>query len=652
MTSTFESWAAQPRRAITVPLARNERPRPAPPRIKLENSLFCNLQTENYAKKPFIPEEDLYKKLTKDVVFQWVEGFAEEFSNAACDSKSGSQSNQQSNEFMMRTKFTNKQCKEYIFKNLRKILSILILTGNEAVIYSFYELKKCDLSLPLEFSELELIKQRRPQLNFNISAFWRKQFEFTSFKLDFSICSKLQDEQVVPFKTKTFINAGYFSKVYKITVFKQYDCFRSRYPEYLAPEFDDEGNYSYACKEVGVEDFPEPLNNDELFALIDTPPNSEHVVPLLGAFIHNNVLHMIFPLIEFTLEEYMKRNAPPTDDNLAYFLKSASMMTEGLFAFQNPNQDEDNHSSVCCMHRDLSTQNTLVTGPSGPSGHVKFMISDFGLARFMSNKARTGYTPSIKWDTGHRGRYTAPECRPNADFKRSADVFSLGCLLLENTLFAVQNFQAVEKLRKDLSVPGEYPFGFHDGTKLKDPVAKCIEDLKATGATGFNRRVVLPDYLSIVTKMLNPNPSGRLSIQDCRDQFRDLFRDVGFPQTSAMQLRRRKPIGSPVSAIETIPTNPPRQSTSEKSYLSETPESTPQSPTKQSRKWSLANNFHFRKTSSPRKFSNQPSSKISGEMPSEIVFENLLGQTEDRRPMFRIHVLDMMKIQSLQCLLD
>lgn len=89
------------------------------------------------------------------------------------------------------------------------------------------------------------------------------------------------------------------------------------------------------------------------------------------------------------------------------------------------------------VHRDLKSMNVLLEPPPTPttSGfHHSVRLCDFGLLRPLEQPA--GGTPQVLVEPARRTagswRYMAPECYdPGLPLTEKADVWALGCLLLE-----------------------------------------------------------------------------------------------------------------------------------------------------------------------------------------------------------------------------
>ena len=80
--------------------------------------------------------------------------------------------------------------------------------------------------------------------------------------------------------------------------------------------------------------------------------------------------------------------------------------------------------------------------PQHPAGEIglKFMISDFGMAKLKAVRPDS-YDCVTVWKLGDLVPYFAPECRMGNPVGQSADIWALGCILLEIVSYALLGFQ-------------------------------------------------------------------------------------------------------------------------------------------------------------------------------------------------------------------
>ena len=169
-------------------------------------------------------------------------------------------------------------------------------------------------------------------------------------------------------------------------------------------------------------------------------------------------------------------------------------------------------------HHDLKPENILFYRDRG-STYGKFCIADFG-----SGKVHTYRSGSVDTITANGTlTYEPPEAQSEGRTSRPHDVFSLGCVLLELLIWAVEDYQSVKAFSSNRiarrSPDNQFDFeeddGFWQRTEngdfiLRRAVMAWIRQLK-------QRQHYFHDVVDIIPLMLNPDKERRINAIDLRN---------------------------------------------------------------------------------------------------------------------------------------
>lgn len=126
-------------------------------------------------------------------------------------------------------------------------------------------------------------------------------------------------------------------------------------------------------------------------------------------------------------------------------------IAEGLHAIhkapQRAETRDPNDPRIHGRHGDLKPENILWFRNghrklTDPCSYGVFVISDFGLTSFHRNNTKDQVSPS------HLARsptYRPPECDVSKTISQSYDVWSLGCILLEFTIWYIHGWNGVDR---------------------------------------------------------------------------------------------------------------------------------------------------------------------------------------------------------------
>ncbi|GKT97004.1 protein kinase domain-containing protein [Colletotrichum tofieldiae] len=185
------------------------------------------------------------------------------------------------------------------------------------------------------------------------------------------------------------------------------------------------------------EDFEAERENLVSIRLLE---NNEHITQYLETFSQGDRSYIIFPIAKGgDLEDFWETHRSETrNPRLALWcLEQMRGLAEGLqvlhdFLKQNAN----------CRHGDLKPGNILHFLTNGSDGTLK--IADFGISRIHNEATfqRQGKPTTTKSTTPS---YEAPEASSDKARSRKYDIWSMGCIFLEFTVWLVHGWEAVQQ---------------------------------------------------------------------------------------------------------------------------------------------------------------------------------------------------------------
>lgn len=233
-------------------------------------------------------------------------------------------------------------------------------------------------------------------------------------------------------------------------------------------------------KELEVDNSRTKFEEWELLFLIG---NLKHrnIIEILAAYSHNGFTNLLLEKADFDLSKFMTMVPRPSSfrENWRIF-KAFQGLSSGLshlheFRLSSMGPQEPQRTSMKGYHHDLKPQNVLVRG-------TDFVLTDFGLSR-LKELDQDSNTP---WKHGTFA-YGAPECRDpktleSGELGRAADIWSIGCILLEATVYAEHGPDEVNKFKADRCVQSEYGKveAFHHDRKPHSVVEAQMERLETS----------------------------------------------------------------------------------------------------------------------------------------------------------------------------
>ena len=160
-----------------------------------------------------------------------------------------------------------------------------------------------------------------------------------------------------------------------------------------------------------------------------------NILPLLHAHMYGPHCNLIFPLAAYNLSEYYRTAVHPTSGlQRLRFIEKVTRLIPALGAIHHGGDDSDlpSHVPRVGYHRDIKPDNILVFDNS-----LRFVISDLGLMKFHEIKADSPDYSGVEPSAG-TSAYGAPECGIRGKkVGRSADIWSMGCILTEAIVWCV-----------------------------------------------------------------------------------------------------------------------------------------------------------------------------------------------------------------------
>ena len=170
---------------------------------------------------------------------------------------------------------------------------------------------------------------------------------------------------------------------------------------------------------------------------------------------------MLFPYAQCNLRQYMrKRKFHDRKEDILWFLEQLHGLASALKMIHDLTNEDDQAEPSSPMlqppspvlpgerragwHHDLKPENILFFWHTDPPRGI-LRISDWGSGKVNTYRSGSINTPS---PTG-TPTYEAPEVLVEGRTSRPYDVWSLGCVFLELLVWALVDYEAVEKLKKE-----------------------------------------------------------------------------------------------------------------------------------------------------------------------------------------------------------
>jgi serine/threonine protein kinase len=246
--------------------------------------------------------------------------------------------------------------------------------------------------------------------------------------------------------------------------------------------------------------FREELNCLKLLCRSKHP----NIVELLGAYTFNSDNNLLFRHFEMDLDAFLSLEERFGDFiynhtffNALHGLSSALSIVHNL---RLNAQDHDVELSRIGYHHDLRPANILVSKST-------FLLADFGLAKMKSEED----TSKTTYKAGG-GDYLAPECM-SEDYTRqpigrAADIWSLGCTIIEVLSYIERGSEGVKELKRRRRGPSFDP-------RCEDHYYFGIDELKV-GVLGWLKEIqigcttkLIPDLTRVSLSALQIDPENR-----------------------------------------------------------------------------------------------------------------------------------------------
>ncbi|KAI1321914.1 kinase-like protein [Xylariaceae sp. FL0255] len=367
-----------------------------------------------------------------------------------------------------------------------KIFAILLLLNLQDQLAKFIESDQFhDAKLPFATSILtEDIKLE----NESAKDFEEKQWELIAPTfLRATLHRRLGRNAVLPFTESKRIGKGGFGTVYEVAIDVDHQVLGDGFSRVVArKDFEAETSHLKELENLAV------LNHLK-------HPN---IVELLSSFTHDGKHSLLFPLakdgsLQDLLTTQRSRTRFQSDQSLLVALAALSSAVEHVHNFS---QSALNLELIGC-HHDLRPRNVLVS-------EGRFILADFGLSTLKS-LSQNSQTP-FKNGTDD---YLAPECEDwDASFQggvvhRSADIWSLGCIVAEIATYLVFGHQGVSAFqkRRECKVRAWILHQFHEGpSRPSEAVKQWLDLLEHSGTKAVAMLVHLVRQTLVLDQKARP----------------------------------------------------------------------------------------------------------------------------------------------------
>ncbi|RDL30168.1 uncharacterized protein BP5553_10446 [Venustampulla echinocandica] len=391
--------------------------------------------------------------------------------------------------------------------------------------------------------------------------FCDKQWRFCPPDIDANCNRRLDQRYILPFTSKTEKFKGASSTISTIEIYPRH---------HFLPSLKHETNRSttiFALKTYRGTDAEKSWNNEvrAFQKFRDPSEESPNVVGFYTAFKHGNICHAILEYADRgSLEQYLEANKPPVDGvDVARFWKRALGLIRGL-------KDLHNGDRIVC-HQDIKPANVLVlSDPSINSPYAStFKIADLGTSH--SKRITSSDDDRSSRDAQGTRTYGAPECyRSDGSLGEgcirvtpTVDVFSLGCVLSEVTVWIAGGYEYLTGYRKARRKAIEQiPDGdcFHNGTSRLPIVEEWHRKVEAK--IDSTQDAFTPKFIPMIEEMLHDQQHRGDAMSFCTkahkifvealDEFLERSQDLVIPEDilSCSLRRQRGRIDPPVPPVE------------------------------------------------------------------------------------------------------
>jgi serine/threonine protein kinase len=243
-----------------------------------------------------------------------------------------------------------------------------------------------------------------------------------------------------------------------------------------------------------------------------------HIIQVVGTYVCGKKLSiLLYPVAEFTLDTYMERlREDPTKEMQNSFEKFFGCLAMAV----------DFMHERLTKHMDIKPKNLLIKDMACSKSRLrhipvryKIIVADFGIARSYAS-AQESVTGS---PTSFTRTYASPEVINQAPRSFKADIFSLGCVMLEMLATFCDTcplwhgksyYSGLMRIRSSTSDVSYQANALHLIEWLRSSIwQRPISTLSAEGHAQFNNFVLL------IIDTLNPKSETRPTSSELRDFF-------------------------------------------------------------------------------------------------------------------------------------
>ncbi|KAI9820179.1 MAG: hypothetical protein M1827_005801 [Pycnora praestabilis] len=256
---------------------------------------------------------------------------------------------------------------------------------------------------------------------------------------------KLEYGHVLPFIDRVALGEGSYSDVYKVQIHEAHQ----KFPD--MKEGQPVALKVFKHRDTKNVDFERETAMFKELKVIRHP----HIIKLLATIEQKSIgeedltYSMMFPLAKSNLRQYWEKEGSNVSKDLTpslvlWVLHQFQGLAGGLHEIHNLKSSSTpsanlavNEEVINGRHGDIKPENILFFyEPTEEHHHGILRIADFGLGKFHNKKA-SGVTSNKSIPRARSGTYEAPECMESNQMSRPYDIWTLGCVYLEFTIWLI-----------------------------------------------------------------------------------------------------------------------------------------------------------------------------------------------------------------------
>lgn len=193
------------------------------------------------------------------------------------------------------------------------------------------------------------------------------------------------------------------------------------------------------------------------------------LLPLFAAYEYKGKLNLLLPYYRTTLSKFL-RDDPDDRWTDSVYIDAMYNLLEAVDIIHNPINDQDRNMKRMRCHCDIKLENILVD-----DDEMNFILADFGHTKTIDRADGSNFPTD-----GINGIHSAPECREKQEYRPQSDIWSLGCIFLEITIYRDKpSREVLDKFKTDRRASEHHrtESTFHRFGKEKAAVVNKLREL-------------------------------------------------------------------------------------------------------------------------------------------------------------------------------